>query len=82
MTSGATESINLAFSLVGPDAEVITSAVEHPAVRENAKRAELAHEVKVNSVGRVDLDDFGGNINAAVDALIDGEAPAMAAKEA
>ena len=31
---------------------------------------------------RVDLDDFGGNINAAVDALIDGEAPAMAAKEA
>ena len=58
MTSGATESINLAFSLVGPDAEVITSAVEHPAVRENAKRAELAREVKVNSVGRVDLDDF------------------------
>lgn len=31
---------------------------------------------------RVDLDEFGGNINAAVDALIDGEAPAMAAKEA
>lgn len=31
---------------------------------------------------RVDLDDFGGNIDAAVDALIDGEAPAMAAKEA
>ena len=30
---------------------------------------------------RVDLDDFGGNINAAVDALIDGEAPAMAAKD-
>lgn len=58
MTSGATESINLAFSLVGPDAEVITSTVEHPAVRENAKRVELAHEVKVNSVGRVDLDDF------------------------
>lgn len=31
---------------------------------------------------RVDLDEFGGNINAAVDALIDGEAPATAAKEA
>lgn len=31
---------------------------------------------------RVDLDEFGGNINAAVDALIDGEAPALAAKEA
>lgn len=63
MTSGATESINLAFSLVGPDAEVITSAVEHPAVRENAKRAELAHEVKVNSVGRVDLDDFRAKLS-------------------
>ena len=63
MTSGATESINLAFSLVGPDAEVITSAVEHPAVRENAKRAELAREVKVNSVGRVDLDDFRARLS-------------------
>ena len=63
MTSGATESINLAFSLVGPDAEVITSAVEHPAVRENAKRAELAREVKVNSVGRVDLDDFRAKLS-------------------
>ena len=63
MTSGATESINLAFSLVGPDAEVITSAVEHPAVRENAKRVELAHEVKVNSVGRVDLDDFRARLS-------------------
>ena len=31
---------------------------------------------------RVDLEDFGGNVDAAVDALIDGEAPAMAAKEA
>lgn len=63
MTSGATESINLAFSLVGPNAEVITSAVEHPAVRENAKRAELTHEVKVNSVGRVDLDDFRAKLS-------------------
>ncbi|WP_312903763.1 hypothetical protein [Stutzerimonas nitrititolerans] len=31
---------------------------------------------------RVDLEDFGGNINAAVDALIDGDTPATAAKEA
>ena len=30
---------------------------------------------------RVDLEDFGGNINAAVDALIDGDTPAMVAKE-
>lgn len=63
MTSGATESINLAFSLVGPDAEVIASAVEHPAVRENAKRAKLAYEVKVNSVGRVDLNDFRAKLS-------------------
>ena len=34
MTSGATESINLAFSLITPDknAEVLISAVEHAAV--------------------------------------------------
>jgi len=31
---------------------------------------------------RVDLEDFGGNINAAVDALIDGDTPVTAAKEA
>lgn len=31
---------------------------------------------------RVDLEDFGGNINSAVDALIDGGTPATAAKEA
>lgn len=30
---------------------------------------------------RVDLEDFGGNINAAVDALIDGEAPAKEATQ-
>lgn len=31
---------------------------------------------------RVDPEDFGGNINAVVDAMIDGDTPAMAAKEA
>lgn len=31
---------------------------------------------------RVDLEDFGGNVDAAVDALIDGDSTAMAAKEA
>jgi len=30
---------------------------------------------------RVDLEDFGGNVDAAVDALIDGDSTAMAAKE-
>ena len=38
MTSGATESISLAFNLLDDDAEVLISAVEHKAVSENAKR--------------------------------------------
>lgn len=58
MTSGATESINLAFSLIDPNAETLISAVEHPAVRENAKRAANMQEIKVNSVGRIDIEDF------------------------
>ena len=37
ITSGATESINLAFSLVPSSAETLISAVEHPAVRANAE---------------------------------------------
>lgn len=58
MTSGATESINLAFSIIDKDAEVLISTVEHPAVRENAKRASKVHEIKVTPAGRVDLEDF------------------------
>lgn len=60
MTSGATESINLAFSLVssGSDAEVLVSAVEHASVLENAKRAGNYKIINVDQNGRVDLDDF------------------------
>ncbi len=58
MTSGATESINLAFSLIDPTAETLISAVEHPAVRENAKRAANMQEIEVTPVGRVDVEDF------------------------
>ena len=58
MTSGATESINLAFSLVENDGEVLISAVEHAAVVENAKRAGNYQTIKVDENGRVDLDDF------------------------
>lgn len=65
MTSGATESINLAFSLISQDAEVLISAVEHPAVRENAiHRVKLVREIKVTPVGRVDLDDFRAKLSA------------------
>lgn len=60
MTSGATESINLAFSLITPDknAEVLISAVEHAAVLENAKRAGNYKIINVDQNGRVDVADF------------------------
>ncbi len=60
MTSGATESINLAFSIVtnSPDSEVLISAVEHPSVLENAKRAGNYQTIAVDKNGRLDLDDF------------------------
>jgi cysteine desulfurase len=60
MTSGATESINLAFSLITPNknAEVLISAVEHAAVLENAKRAGNFKTINVDQNGRVDVADF------------------------
>ncbi len=66
MTSGATESINLAFSIIrnDPNAEVLISAVEHPSVRENAKRCAKYQEIAVNSAGRVDVEDFKKKLNA------------------
>ena len=56
MTSGATESTNLAFSLLAgqEDAEVLISAVEHPSVIENAKRVGNYQTIKVDGNGRVD----------------------------
>ena len=57
ITSGATESINLAFSILSPDSEVLVSAVEHAAVLENAK-ARKYQTISVNQYGRVDLEDF------------------------
>ena len=38
MTSGATESINLAFSTIRPGAKILISAAEHQAVRACAER--------------------------------------------
>ncbi len=60
MTSGATESINLAFSVVkkAPDAEVLISAVEHSAVIENAKCCASYQTIAVDNVGRILLDDL------------------------
>ena len=60
MTSGATESINLAFSIIpsDPDAEVLISAVEHASVLENAKRAGNYKIIDVDQYGRLDVNDF------------------------
>lgn len=65
MTSGATESINLAFSIIptNSDAEVLISAVEHPSVLENAKRAGDYKTIKVDQNGRVDLEDFKAKLS-------------------
>ena len=63
ITSGATESINLAFSLVSSSAETLISAVEHPAVRANAQRGAKCQIVQVDANGRIDLADFQAKLN-------------------
>lgn len=63
ITSGATESINLAFSLVPSSAETLISAVEHPAVRANAQRGAKYQIVQVDANGRIDLADFQAKLN-------------------
>ena len=63
VTSGATESINLAFSLVPSSAETLISAVEHPAVRANAQRGAKYQIVQVDANGRIDLADFQAKLN-------------------
>jgi cysteine desulfurase len=66
MTSGATESINLAFSLIptNSDAEILISAVEHAAVLENAKRCGNYHTIDVDQNGRVLINDFKNKLNS------------------
>ncbi len=58
MTSGATESINLAFSLIPAGAEVLISAVEHASVLESAKRTGNYKVIDVDKNGRIDIEDF------------------------
>ena len=62
MTSGATESISLAFNVLSEDAEVLISAVEHKAVTENAKRFNTK-TISVDKNGRVDVEDFKKKLN-------------------
>lgn len=57
MTSGATEANSLVFASIPDDAEVLISAVEHPSIRENAKRKSY-QTISVDKNGRIDLEDF------------------------
>ena len=67
MTSGATESINLAFSTISADAKVLISAVEHQAVRACAARTGNFEEIAVDKNGRVVLEDLGKKITPEVE---------------
>ena len=66
MTSGATESINLAFSTVSDKAKVLISAVEHQAVRACAAKKKF-EEIAVDKNGRVILSDLGKKISSDVE---------------
>jgi cysteine desulfurase len=76
-TSGGTESANLAvFGTVEAaledrhDAVILTSAVEHPAVRESCRAATRlgvdARELPVDAVGVVELDALAGSLSSRV----------------
>lgn len=58
VTSGATESINLAFKSISENAKTLVSAVEHPAVLENAKQQGNYEIISVDKTGRLDVDDL------------------------
>ena len=59
MTSGATESINLAFSILTPGSGLLISVVE------NAKRVGNYKEIAVDKNGRILLDDLRGKLTPA-----------------
>lgn len=77
MTSGATESINLAFSTVSRGAKILISAVEHQAVRACAAKTGNFEEIAVDKNGRVDLADFEKKLTPEVEfvsvCLVSGE---------
>lgn len=66
VTSGATESINLAFKSIDPKAKVLVSGVEHPAVLENAKQSGNYEIINVDKHGRVDVGDLKDKITPEV----------------
>jgi len=67
MTSGATESINMAFSAVSADGRVLISAVEHQAVRACAARTRAFDEILVDKNGRVILADLEQKISPEIE---------------
>ena len=64
MTSGATESINLAFSTIRPGAKILISAAEHQAVRACAERCGNCETIKIDKNARLDLEDFQKKLTA------------------
>ena len=65
ITAGATESINLAFTVLEnyPDAEVLILSTEHASVRESARHyAKTVGEIAVDSTGLIDLKDLVAKI--------------------
>ena len=65
ITAGATESINLAFTVLEnyPDAEALILSTEHASVRESARHyAKTVGEIAVDSTGLIDLKDLAAKI--------------------
>lgn len=65
ITAGATESINLAFTVLEnyPDTEVLILSTEHASVRESARHyAKTVGEIAVDSTGLIDLKDLVAKI--------------------
>lgn len=65
ITAGATESINLAFTVLEkyPDAEALILATEHASVRESARHyAKKVTEIAVDSTGLIDQKDLATKI--------------------
>jgi len=66
ITAGATESINLAFTVLKPfkDGNVVISSIEHASVREAAKNfSETVREVAVDQTGYLSLKDLESKID-------------------
>lgn len=66
ITAGATESINLAFSILKkyPEGNVVISEIEHASVRESARNlCSDVREVKVDKTGLINLKDLEKKID-------------------